>query len=317
MKAKMRFWVLTLAAMLFGVSLALAPGGTSAGDPKDNRDRSASTKPESKSRDGAAEGESIRERDNVPTRIGAPPSSSRRPGAIKRIANLFKGLFVPSKGKFVKASEDQDIDGDDPDLPAKRFMRKGIDKEEYLRLRDEYIASLRGLDPAHPLNPELRVEALNQKESQQAEMARAAQSSKGNIQPLLSGTTWTEIGPRPVPNGQTQQFPATAAVTGRSTMIVVDPTNSNKVYLGTAQGGVWRSLDGGTTWTAIFDTAQSLSVGAKEESGDLSMEAQRGQPSLTPRNHFQLERWHWRLPTLLSSMSAPASQIIPVIVSLV
>src|SRR6266705_5573684 len=45
-------------------------------------------------------------------------------------------------------------------------------------------------------------------------------------------------------------------------MIVVDPTNSNKVYLGAAQGGVWRSLDGGLTWTPIFDTAQSLSIGA-------------------------------------------------------
>jgi hypothetical protein len=42
----------------------------------------------------------------------------------------------------------------------------------------------------------------------------------------------------------------------------VDPTNSNKIYLGTAQGGVWRSTDGGTTWTAIFDTAQSLAIGA-------------------------------------------------------
>ncbi len=128
MKAKMRFWVLSLVATLFVLSLALVPGGTSAGGPKENKDRSAGTKPESKSRDGAAESESVRERDNVPTRIGAPPSSSRRPGAIKRIANLFKGLFVPSKGKSAKAGDDQDIDGDDPDLPAKRFMRKGIDK---------------------------------------------------------------------------------------------------------------------------------------------------------------------------------------------
>src|SRR5262249_35028124 len=41
-----------------------------------------------------------------------------------------------------------------------------------------------------------------------------------------------------------------------------DPTNSNKIYLGTAQGGVWRSLNGGATWTTIFDTAQSLAIGA-------------------------------------------------------
>jgi hypothetical protein len=42
----------------------------------------------------------------------------------------------------------------------------------------------------------------------------------------------------------------------------VDPTNANKVYLGTAQGGVWRSLDGGSTWTSIFDNAQTMAVGA-------------------------------------------------------
>src|SRR5207237_8353690 len=28
------------------------------------------------------------------------------------------------------------------------------------------------------------------------------------------------------------------------------------------QGGVWRSLNGGTTWEAIFDTADSLAIGA-------------------------------------------------------
>jgi hypothetical protein len=46
------------------------------------------------------------------------------------------------------------------------------------------------------------------------------------------------------------------------TAVVVDPTNSSKVYLGTAQGGVWRSLDGGTTWVSIFDNADSLAIGA-------------------------------------------------------
>src|SRR5205807_6745592 len=35
-----------------------------------------------------------------------------------------------------------------------------------------------------------------------------------------------------------------------------------KVYLGTAQGGVWRSLDSGVTWASIFDTGASLSIGA-------------------------------------------------------
>ncbi|PYS38230.1 MAG: hypothetical protein DMF71_17175, partial [Acidobacteria bacterium] len=71
-------------------------------------------------------------------------------------------------------------------------MQNRIDKDEYMRLRDEYISSLRGLDPLRPLNPELRVSALNWMQSQQAEIARAAQGSKGQIEPLISFSTWTE-----------------------------------------------------------------------------------------------------------------------------
>src|SRR5262249_862413 len=43
--------------------------------------------------------------------------------------------------------------------------------------------------------------------------------------------------------------------------IAVAP-GSQTVYLGTAQGGVWRSLDGGTTWTSIFYNAQTQAIGA-------------------------------------------------------
>src|SRR4051794_2687658 len=137
----------------------------------------------------------------------------------------------------------------DPDLP--QHMQGTIDKAEYLRLRDEYIASLRGIDPAFPIDVSTRNTAIQAMECQ-------VPRRPGNV-PFPG---WMPIGPSPVPNGQTQQFPTVAPVSGRATCTVVDPTNSNKVYLGTAQGGVWRSLDGGATWTPIFDAAQSLAIGA-------------------------------------------------------
>ncbi len=31
---------------------------------------------------------------------------------------------------------------------------------------------------------------------------------------------------------------------------------------GTAQGGLYRTLDGGTTWTPLMDSAMSLAIGA-------------------------------------------------------
>jgi len=137
----------------------------------------------------------------------------------------------------------------DPDLP--QHLQGRIDKAEYLRLRDEYIGLLRGIDPAAPFDVATRNQAIQKMEHQ-------VPTRPGNV-PFPG---WMALGPSPVPNGQTQQFPNVTPVSGRSTCVVVDPTNSNKVYLGTAQGGVWRTLDGGATWTPIFDTAQSLSIGA-------------------------------------------------------
>jgi photosystem II stability/assembly factor-like uncharacterized protein len=49
---------------------------------------------------------------------------------------------------------------------------------------------------------------------------------------------------------------------GRVTAIAVDPTNSNIVYLGAAQGGVWKTTDGGSTWTPLTDTQASLATGS-------------------------------------------------------
>jgi hypothetical protein len=137
----------------------------------------------------------------------------------------------------------------DPDLP--QHMQGRIDKAEYLRLRDEYIGLLRGIDPAAPIDVSMRNQAIQA-------MERQVPTRPGNV-PFPG---WMQLGPSPVPNGQTQQFPNVAPVSGRATCVAVDPTNSNKVYLGTAQGGVWRTLDGGATWTPIFDSAQSLSIGA-------------------------------------------------------
>ena len=49
---------------------------------------------------------------------------------------------------------------------------------------------------------------------------------------------------------------------GRLTDIAVDPTNEDLVYAGAAEGGVLRSWDGGQSWTPLFDTQATLSIGA-------------------------------------------------------
>src|SRR5947208_1420898 len=84
------------------------------------------------------------------------------------------------------------------------------------------------------------------------------------------GPAWAAIGPTPIPNGQT--IPADvngisltqSPVSGRVTSVAIDPGNANIVYVGTAQGGVYKSTNGGATWTRLMDGAMTLAVGALE-----------------------------------------------------
>src|SRR5437660_5768747 len=155
-------------------------------------------------------------------------------------------------------SQSEDNPGVDADLGK---MGRNIDRETYLRLRDEYVARRRGIEPGRPFDPAARGHAIEQMERQ--EKGRLIESILNGGAPPPEGVdaAWTAIGPVTIPNGQALNN-ANIAVTGRVTSIAVDPTNNSKIYLGTAQGGVWRSLDGGSSWTSIFDNADAMAVGA-------------------------------------------------------
>jgi hypothetical protein len=78
----------------------------------------------------------------------------------------------------------------------------------------------------------------------------------------LKGTVWASIGPSPMLEG-------TLSANGTTTAIAINPNNSNIIYQGTAGGGVWRSVDGGVTWSALFDRQFSLGIG---ETGALAID---------------------------------------------
>jgi photosystem II stability/assembly factor-like uncharacterized protein len=58
---------------------------------------------------------------------------------------------------------------------------------------------------------------------------------------------WRSIGP--------------ANMGGRTADVEGVPGNPNLVYAGTASGGVWKTTNGGTTWTPIFERQNTISVG--------------------------------------------------------
>jgi uncharacterized protein (TIGR03437 family) len=67
---------------------------------------------------------------------------------------------------------------------------------------------------------------------------------------------WTPIGPQPTGAG------TPAATSGRINAIAIDPRDNNTVYIGAAEGGVWKTTDGGITWTSLTDQQASLASGA-------------------------------------------------------
>lgn len=95
-----------------------------------------------------------------------------------------------------------------------------------------------------------RLKALEQVKQQLAAEAAMRALSPG------TNPTWRLIGPQPL------DFYPLKGLSGRVTALAVDPRNSNTVYLGAAEGGVWKTTDGGNTWTPLTDTQVSLATGS-------------------------------------------------------
>ena len=74
---------------------------------------------------------------------------------------------------------------------------------------------------------------------------------------------WQSIGPSPIVEGQTPTYASSTTrspVSGRTNAIAIDAIDG-AVYIGAAQGGVWRSLDHGRTWVPLTDYLSSLAIG--------------------------------------------------------
>ena len=90
---------------------------------------------------------------------------------------------------------------------------------------------------------------------------RPGAAGPGVVPPVPGASNWVQLGPTAIPRGQTYSN-ARVLVTGRVTAIVVDPTDSATIYLGAAQGGVWKTTDSGKSWAPKSDHEVSLAVGA-------------------------------------------------------
>ena len=65
---------------------------------------------------------------------------------------------------------------------------------------------------------------------------------------VFSGLRFRSIGP--------------AVTSGRVIAFAVDPSDRTKYYVAVASGGVWKTVNAGTTWTPVFENEGAFSIGA-------------------------------------------------------
>ena len=125
-----------------------------------------------------------------------------------------------------------------------------------IRARMDWFYRQRAFPLKH-IPPGARLKALQQLKR----MPASAEQALLNTASSSSSSAWTLIGPQPtIPD--LNSFDGAPTVSGRVTALAADPTNPGIVYLGAAEGGIWKTTNGGTSWSPLTDTQVSLAVGS-------------------------------------------------------
>ena len=95
--------------------------------------------------------------------------------------------------------------------------------------------------------PAAKTPKKDQKKPEKKEEPKKEEKKGGMTADTFSGLKFRLIGP--------------AVASGRVMSIAVNPKNKNEYYVGVASGGVWKTVNDGTTWTPVFDGEGSYSIG--------------------------------------------------------
>src|SRR5882672_1071055 len=139
---------------------------------------------------------------------------------------------------------------------------------DHVQERSEWF--LRGRVVPGKSSAELRHRAYQAKMKARAARRARIQTAHPDTPPPPSAGTWTALGPVPLASDASGGFQDYHQVSGRATAVAIDPADptGNTVFIGGAQGGVWKSTNAASsnannvTWTAVTDDQATLSTGS-------------------------------------------------------
>jgi len=120
---------------------------------------------------------------------------------------------------------------------------------ETILQREFYITDRRAGGPGQVLPFDAFAKAVQQKKM----MTR----DRMDINSPTSLTGWISVNPTGMFYSRTNNN----FIAGRTNSIAFHPTNPNIFYIAAAQGGVWKTTDGGVNWTVLTDTLGSIASG--------------------------------------------------------
>ncbi len=135
-------------------------------------------------------------------------------------------------------------------------QRRDFDRDDQnnQRPRDEWFYRQRAY-PSGRIPKDARLKAWRQRQALEMGMKARAASPQSSRTASASVPVWTFIGP------QDNNFWGGNS-SGRVTALAIDPRSNETVWAGAADGGVWKTTDGGGHWLPMTDSQPTLSTGA-------------------------------------------------------
>ena len=135
------------------------------------------------------------------------------------------------------------------DEAASYFAKVGTGKGTGYKLfkRWEYHAKLDLQEDGSILSKEAHAATIRSSKNM------ASRSAK-----TISQNNWTELGPLSM--SRSDNGNSNSPGIGRITAIYVEPINQQLIYIGSPGGGLWKSTNGGNSWTPLGDQFDSMSI---------------------------------------------------------
>src|SRR5215471_6100215 len=142
---------------------------------------------------------------------------------------------------------------DTPDKPKEDDDRQS-DRIEWFYSQRRFPGT--SIPPGARRNAILELRRIDAAARAQRQRQRSEANGKLPFALTTDTSNWTLIGPKPT-NPDT-----TNTTAGRINAIAIDPRDNNVVYIGAAEGGVWKTIDGGINWSPLTDDQPSLANGS-------------------------------------------------------